>query len=178
METAMEFEYDFDFDARKKELHSIAETWWDQVKKKEVVEHIQFMAQSLVDEINLLIDEGHPPNRETIKRNFDYAKSAGFVVADIGYKAYCIGYEYGTKGLQPAPVREEDEIPKSAKELFIVTLEPLNALGLRLMADIYEAYGLDEIGVRVRKERLNMEAVGYLLVCYRLGVAYGMEAIH
>jgi len=173
----VDIQYDFDFQKRKKELETIVAFRLNEVKSGEVIGHIQGMSMSIMGEINLLVDEGHPKNNETIKRNFDFAKYSGAIVGEIGFNAFCVGFDFGIKRIQDAPVRSGKEIPMRAKEYFVVILEPAQSLFLKLISDIYATNGLDETGTRVRQDRFNKEAFGFLLACYRLGVAYGKDAL-
>ncbi len=93
----MDIQYDFDFQKRKKELETIVASRLNEAKSGEVIGHIQGMSMSIMGEINLLVDEGHPKNNETIKRNFDFAKYSGAIVGEIGFNAFCVGFDFGIK---------------------------------------------------------------------------------
>lgn len=168
-------EFDFDFAYRQAQLNTILEKWLDSEKPKEASKYTQTILSSLVDLIFDLIDEGHPKGEETIKRNFELAELAGGYCGSFSLAGYCLGLEYGSQGLQPAPVIDAKSIPKEVKEMFIVAFQPMYDLHLKLIGDIYRARQIDEHYVDKKLDEFNLTAFEVLTSCYRLGIATGME---
>jgi hypothetical protein len=168
-------QFDFDFVARRAQLDEIVQKWLGQSKPKQATRYVKIIAASLMDLLFALIDEGHPEGKETIKRNFELAELAGSYCGTFSLAGYCLGLEYGSRGLQPSPVTDVMSIPEEVKEMFVVATQPMHQLFLKLVTDVYNVREIGDKDVADRHKRFNVTAAEVLTSCYRLGVDEGME---
>lgn len=168
-------DYDFDFSQRQAELNHIVTKWTSQAVDEATKKQLASLMLPLRDILFELIDEGHPPGEETIKRNLDLGELCGRATVAFAVSGLCMGLEYGSLRKQPTPVESIDSIPKEVIEMFVVAFQTTNGLFLRLMSDICKAREVDKNYVAKRQENFNTTAFGVLISCYRLGVATAKE---
>jgi hypothetical protein len=168
-------DFEFDFAAREAQLGSIVDKWKSRASDARTWNYIGVIVVTLRDAAFRLVDEGHRAGDETIKRNFDFAEVTGHLLAAFSLAGYCLGMEYGSCGMQQAPVNDPETVPLEVKEMFVVAFQPIERLFERLITDIYYARGIDEAYVKTAQLDFNATAMEVLLSCYRLGVATATE---
>jgi hypothetical protein len=164
-------EFDFDFSLRFMELVNIREKWLPNPMYESTYRFAPAMGKPLQDYFFELIDEGHKPGEETIKRNFELAEETGRITADFIISGLCLGLEFGSNGKQVLPIPDEDPFPKEVSEMFVVSLQNMYALYTNLLFDIYSVKKIDESYMKTKMDGFNAVALGVLVNCYRLGAA-------
>jgi len=137
--------------------------------------HLTALSFPLRDILFELIDQGHPPGKETIKRNLELGELCGLILSQFIGTGYRLGLEYGSLGIQSTPINSPESLPLEVTEMFIVVFQLLNDLFIRLLTDIFRARGMSEKDVVKKQEDFNTMAFGVLISSYKLGVATATE---
>jgi hypothetical protein len=171
-------DYGFDFPKRHAELNAIINRWMSQPLYLSTNKQLSALVEPMKNYAFELIDEGHVPGSETIKRNLDLGELCAHSMAEFAISGLCLGLEHGDLHKQSTPITSIESIPQEVKEMFIVAFQVMNNLFLKLIADVYVAKKINRSYVVNRQDRFNVVAFGVLISCYRLGVATATENIH
>ena len=166
-----DYDFGFDYQERQSAIVNIVSKWTSEPLFESTSNQLIALTLPLRELAFKLIDEGHPPGQETIKRNLDLGKLCAEEMGPFALSAYCIGLEYGRTKEQVTPILDVSSVPQKVKDMAIVLVNRVNPLFSRLVDDINNVRKLDECTRQKYIEECTTMGFGVFFACYNLGVA-------
>jgi hypothetical protein len=166
-----DYDFGFDFQERQSEIVKIVTKWTSEPLFESTGDQLIALTLPLRELAFKLIDQGHPPGQDTIKRNLDLGKECANIMGSFALSAYCIGLEYGRSKQQVTPILNVESVPQKVKDMAIVLINKVNPFFIRLLDDINNVLKLEENNRQKYIEEYTVMGFGVFFACYKLGVA-------